>query len=770
MGVRAAGHRAWIAAVCAGVGGPLACCRDDTGSARAPVEAQDGEAPANGQPDEGDGEAVACKHLLLDELTPNAARFAPGALVSLRTSVAAAGEGGACTATLRLVITDLGEVVHEDERRVPIAPGERQEVVLTWQPPAGDFRGYLAMLSAAGSDVELATGIDVSSSPLRYPRYGYLSIFPPEQTAEQSRAIVATLAEHYHLNMFQFYDWLARPEDLIPRDIQDEIEATWTDLFGRTNAWKTITDLVAAVHGENALAMAYVTIYTAREGYEQRSGVSPGWGLFESPDARAQVALAFGGERYLFLFDPSNADWQARMASEYVEAINAAGFDGVHIDQFGPRPTFYRADGTPVELNHTFAPFLETIDHALQSNDPARALCVFNLVDGSPGGYAVQEVASTPACDLLYSEIWYTTDTYEALREYVELLRRTGGGRAVVLAVYAQYGEDVGRILEAEDATLRGTTVASDHPGYSGTGFVAGFDNAGDAIVFQVTQAEDAVVSYVFRYANATRATTTRTLLVDGTALGKVTFGARGRWDEWAFDAWRQERLAAGAHEVTLLHAEDDAGAVNIDRLTLGEFDLDSVLLQNAVIFASGATPIQIGDDVQSLAHEYFPNRSKSLSPALRRALRRQYTFITAHESLLFAPDVVPIDARLGRISAVSEGHSLIASGAGAIYTLLRATPTGDAIHLVNLAGVDNERWRDAAPTPEVQENVVLRYALDPDRAVRDVLWASPDESGTMTPSPLPYAVASDASFVEFEVPRLAYWDVVVVRYRQNGA
>lgn len=82
------------------------------------------------------------------------------------------------------------------------------------------------------------------------------------------------------------------------------------------------------------------------------------------------------------------------MAAESVEAIHMFGVDGA----LGERPTLYGADGTAVELRDTFAPFLEAVDGAVTSNDPSRAACIFNLVDGRVDGYAVEAVAQTSAC------------------------------------------------------------------------------------------------------------------------------------------------------------------------------------------------------------------------------------------------------------------------------------------------------------------------------------------------------------------------------------
>lgn len=752
----------------AGTGSPADASAAEAGVNPRPDAAADGPADggtgAGGQPptdaDTSDG-AVAmpeCEQVSVGEFVPSAARFAPGAEVTLlaRLQTAAAV---ACEANLHLQLTELGTLRHETSQVAVLNTATETTVSLRWDAPDDDFRGYLAVLSVNGSD-PAATAVDVSSTPVRYPRYSFVSSFPPDRTVEATREMIRVLSQHYHFNMFQLYDWFWRHEDLMPRTEQGTIEDGWIDLFGRVNDWSAITDVVQEAHAYNGYALAYVAIYAAREGYEQQSGVEPAWGLFEAPAAKAQVALPFGGERYLFLFDPSNEQWQDHMGSEYVEAVRAANFDGVHIDQFGPRPTLYRADGSPLELNETFAPFLQSIDAALRSGAPGHDVCTFNIVDGLVGGYAVEEVATTSACDFIYSEIWFSNDTYETLRAYIERLRELGGGRAVVLAVYPQYGEDVGVILEAENARLNGVSIADQAAGFSGSGYVQGFDAVGDFVEWNITLDEASLLSLVFTYANAGPGQATRTVLVDGQSLGKLSFPERGELSEWAFDAWLQVREEAGAHSVQLLYAEDDVGTLAVDRLTLGEFDEDAVRLQNAVIFASGATPILVGDDEHALVHEYFPNRSKSLPPSLKRALQSQFTFITAHERLLFAPEVEPIEGRLSRIEALSE-QPLIDDGVGGIWTVLRRTPVGEAIHLVNLVGLDNDRWRDAAPTPPLQERIRLRYRTDDVGAVSAVLWASPDE-GTGGFSSLPFTVS--AEHIEFELPRLSYWVTVLIQ------
>src|SRR5262245_58390643 len=75
---------------------------------------------------------------------------------------------------------------------------------------------------------------------------------------------------------------------------------------------------------------------------------------------------------------------------------------------------------------------------------------------------------------------------------------------------------------EAESATIVNGVVASNHPGFTGTGFVDTTNAVGSAVEFTVTaQAADTLM---FRYANGTTADRPATLAVNGTGQGTVSF------------------------------------------------------------------------------------------------------------------------------------------------------------------------------------------------------------------------------------------------------
>jgi dextranase len=690
---------------------------------------------------------------------PLAARFAPGEVASLRVE-ALSPTGATLVGPIDLAVFHLQqEVGRVTSEQVTLQPDTPTTIEFRWIPPPADFTGYLAVVSAAGTVIG-STALDVSSTPLGYPRYCYLSEFSPERNRAGADAIVRRLAQDYHQNMFQFYDWFWRHERLIERD-NGAVKPSWQDLFGRTNSVQAIRDLLDAAHRYHALAMAYVMIYAAREGYAERWPVQPSWGLFEKMPTE-QVRVDFSSLQtgaMLFLFDPSNTGWQGWMASEYVDAIRTFGFDGVHIDQVGPRYGVSRFDGSPLELPATFPAFLGTVDARLSTNDSQRAACTFNIVDGTVDGWAVSDVARSQACDFLYSEIWFKTNTYAEIRRYVEQLRDIGLGRPVVLAAYPQYGEQVGPVFEAEgETTLTGAGISRSELGYTGLGFVDSLDDRGDSITWSINLPEPSTESIVFRYANASGHVVTGRVRVNGRVVGDVRFNSRAEWTAWAADAYLQAELNAGRNLVTLVLEDDTEGAVRVDHVNFGRFDEDGVRLQLAATFASGATPIIIGENEQSLAHEYYPNRSKSVPPSLKRAIRNNFSFITAYETLLFPPEVIPLEAGIGRLVA-RTGHRLIGEGGDGIWVVPRRIGPYDTFHLLNLVALDDQ-WRNAAETPPVQTNIGLRYYVD--EAIEAVYLASPDFDFGRTVR-LAHTTGQDerGRYVEFTVPRLAYWDMV---------
>lgn len=122
-------------------------------------------------------------------------------------------------------------------------------------------------------------------------------------------------------------------------------------------------------------------------------------------------------------------------------------------------------------------------------------------------------------------------------------------------------------LYEAETAALNGAAVNTDHPGYTGTGFVDKFDSRGDYVQFNIQIPAAGDYSMIFRYANATGYYASAKVYFDGKYEAMAVFPSLSNWDTWG-TAEVGKYLTAGAHTVKLVYNNH---AINIDNLTVEE-------------------------------------------------------------------------------------------------------------------------------------------------------------------------------------------------------
>ncbi|MFC5530497.1 glycoside hydrolase family 66 protein [Cohnella yongneupensis] len=650
--------------------------------------------------------------------------------------------------------------VYTSSQAVTLTNGQSDDITFGWTAPATDYRGYFVRIDAdtAGSG---ATAIDVSSDMAKYPRYGFISEMTSAETSTMSTDKVNELAQDYHINAWQFYDWMWRHEKVIKRT-GGVIDSTWQDLFNRQIDWSTLGNQIDAVHDQNGAAMAYAMIYAARENYPTY-GVNAQWGLYEDATHTKQFDFNFGFGPILHWFNPLNANWQNYIFTEYLDAINAGDFDGIHVDQFGQRNNVYDYNGNPVNLAQSFSPFLDAAKSALTTNNAAKDHITYNIVDGTVDGWAADDVSTNADVDFLYSEIWYLSNSYKQLKDYIDDIRANSGGKAAVLAAYMNYGENIGTRYEAESASLTNVSTNTNHTGYTGSGFVDQFANSGDKASFTISAPEDGYYSLVFRFANATGSEAKRNLYVDNVFNKELNFYHFANWDTWSHDTYQQVYLTQGSHTVDVRYDVGNSGAINLDSLTLGAFDDHSIRLADAMMAASGATHLELGEDSQMLAHEYYPNRSKSVRNSLKDALKDHYTFITAYENLLFDADVVNNDTGSQFLNITGVTTSGDATG-NTVWQIQKRTPDYNIVHLINLLNNDNQ-WRNSASQPTFKTNLATKVYIGNDETITDVFVASPDlDHGTTEELSFSTGTDSNGKYVSFTIPNLKYWDMIYMK------
>jgi hypothetical protein len=118
---------------------------------------------------------------------------------------------------------------------------------------------------------------------------------------------------------------------------------------------------------------------------------------------------------------------------------------------------------------------------------------------------------------------------------------------------------------EAELATLTGVSVATSHAGYTGSGYVDGFDNSADRITFTVNAPSAGAYPLVIRYSGP-YGEKFQTLLVNGTQVSAcaVQFPSNANW---ADKSYGNVTLNAGSNTIAIVSCY---GWFQVDYITVG--------------------------------------------------------------------------------------------------------------------------------------------------------------------------------------------------------
>ncbi len=121
---------------------------------------------------------------------------------------------------------------------------------------------------------------------------------------------------------------------------------------------------------------------------------------------------------------------------------------------------------------------------------------------------------------------------------------------------------------EAESATLSQAVVASNHTGYTGTGFADYNSVTGSYVQWTVNAAAAGTHSLTFRFANGGTANRPMNIIVNGTTVSAArAFNPTGGWTTWTTVALNAT-LNAGSNTVRAA-ATTAAGGPNVDSLTV---------------------------------------------------------------------------------------------------------------------------------------------------------------------------------------------------------
>lgn len=185
--------------------------------------------------------------------------------------------------------------------------------------------------------------------------------------------------------------------------------------------------------------------------------------------------------------------------------------------------------------------------------------------------------------------------------------------------------------------------------------------------------------------------------------------------------------------------------------------------LADAAIFASGGYHIELGEPGAMLADPYFPNYGQ-MSDELAEVIRRYYDFVVRYENVLA---LATHDATSTYESQVTiEGVNTNAERAyNKVWPIVREGDGVIGLSLINLLDIVSPEWNGlllADPTP--LDELRLRYRTK--QNVERVWLASPDFASPQATF-LDFEPGQDTqgSYIEFTVPRLEYWDLIVIEF-----
>jgi dextranase len=251
---------------------------------------------------------------------------------------------------------------------------------------------------------------------------------------------------------------------------------------------------------------------------------------------------------------------------------------------------------------------------------------------------------------------------------------------------------------------------------------------------------------------------------------GAVIFNAVGNWpvDRVAGSAeaavyieiWPPYREFLDLHRIVVNAQQAGAGKPVIVAAYIDPVQSVNWRLADAVIFASGGYRLELGEPGAMLADPYFPKFGQLDRPA-QDILKRYYDFQVRYEEVL----------SLGTQDGGERKDSLKFLGkapsahAPDILTVMRRGNQFETFNLINFTGLPHQMWDtplagDPAPCGPLEIEIVT------DRPLRRIWWASPDEED-LSAHDLGFRQSpdKDVQTARVEIPRLAYWDMIVVEY-----
>ena len=367
------------------------------------------------------------------------ARYAPGETVRLEAAVENTTDRRFRSGTLEMRVFHLEEEIFSSQQEIVLDKGEKRKLSLEWQSPETDFQGYVISLEITdGKERHIAQdtiGADVSSSWVKFPRYGYVCSYEEKEEAAEKIALM----NRYHINAIEYYDWQALHHQPLPQEYTGGAAEGWEDWSGRRIYADTIKDYIRAAKERGMVNMAYNMIYAGTDSFFTDAAGNPAaaedWKLYFAPDNdRGEGEFSFqmgaspSGNGSLYFMNPLNPDWQEWLFAQENRIFQYLDFDGWHGDTVGEWGKMTDTEGNPLGTDEKGEPVWYVKDTYRQFLNAAKEALGDKYLSFNPVGGQGIEQANTSRADVLYTEFWpwdqdregIAYNTYSALAGEVE--------------------------------------------------------------------------------------------------------------------------------------------------------------------------------------------------------------------------------------------------------------------------------------------------------------------------------------------------------------
>jgi dextranase len=182
--------------------------------------------------------------------------------------------------------------------------------------------------------------------------------------------------------------------------------------------------------------------------------------------------------------------------------------------------------------------------------------------------------------------------------------------------------------------------------------------------------------------------------------------------------------------------------------------------LIDAILFASGAGHIELGEQGGYLSEAYFPNY-KTPTAELSRVLQRYYDFAIRYENVI-GPQTHSANKQYANQINMNSLNVSVSADHNKIMPVVRESDHHLAINLINMLGLNSGEWAKKTsqfPTtldePEVRITGITKQ-------IKGIWFASPDKV-ELALIPLDFSQKEDS--ISLKIPFLQYWDLILIEW-----